>query len=112
MGKRPLRTCRLAFVVPVEPDQDAPQDDEGAGLVGRVALDEHVLAPVSGQAIGGEVHAGAAAVLFREVEINWRFVPAERGLHVLDEGPGHSPYCADVPFILSRAGRRAVPRLS
>ena len=29
MGNRPTRTCRLAFTVPVEPDQDAPQDDEG-----------------------------------------------------------------------------------
>ena len=29
MGKRPVRTCRLAFVVRVEPDQDAPQYDEG-----------------------------------------------------------------------------------
>ena len=29
MGKRLMRTCRLAFVVPVEPDQDTPQGDEG-----------------------------------------------------------------------------------
>ena len=29
MGSRPMRTCRLALAVPVEPDQDAPQDDEG-----------------------------------------------------------------------------------
>ena len=28
MGNRPMRTCRLAFAVPVEPDQDAPQDNE------------------------------------------------------------------------------------
>ena len=28
MGKRPMRTCRLTFVVPVEPAQGAPQDDE------------------------------------------------------------------------------------
>ena len=29
MGKRPMRTCRLAFTVLVEPDQDAPQDEGG-----------------------------------------------------------------------------------
>ena len=29
MGNRPMRTCRLPFAVPVEPDQDAPQDNEG-----------------------------------------------------------------------------------
>ena len=28
MGRRPMRTCRLAFVVPVEADPDAPRDDE------------------------------------------------------------------------------------
>ena len=34
MGKRPMRTCRLAFVVPVEADPDAPQDD-GEGVEWR-----------------------------------------------------------------------------
>ena len=34
MGKRPMRTCRLAFVVPVEPDQGTPQDD-GEGVEWR-----------------------------------------------------------------------------
>ena len=29
MGKRPMRTCRLVFAVPVEPNADAPQDDGG-----------------------------------------------------------------------------------
>ena len=34
MGKRPMRTCRLAFAVPVEADPDAPQDD-GEGVEWR-----------------------------------------------------------------------------
>ena len=34
MGKRPMRTCRLVFVVPVEADPDAPQDD-GEGVEWR-----------------------------------------------------------------------------
>ena len=34
MGKRPMRTCRLAFVVPVEADADAPGDD-GEGVEWR-----------------------------------------------------------------------------
>ena len=29
MGKRPMRTCRLAFAVPVEPNAGAPQGDGG-----------------------------------------------------------------------------------
>ena len=29
MGKRPMRTCRLAFAVPVEPNAEASQDDDG-----------------------------------------------------------------------------------
>ena len=29
MGKRPMRTCRLAFAVPVEPNADASPDDDG-----------------------------------------------------------------------------------
>ena len=29
MGKRPMRTCRLAFAVPVEPNADALQGDGG-----------------------------------------------------------------------------------
>ena len=29
MGKRPMRTCRLAFAVAVEPNANAPQDDGG-----------------------------------------------------------------------------------
>ena len=29
MDNRPMRTCRLAFAVPVEPNQNAPQDNEG-----------------------------------------------------------------------------------
>ena len=36
MGERPMRTCRLAFVVPVEADSDAPQDD-GEGVEWRDA---------------------------------------------------------------------------
>ena len=34
MGKRPMRTCRLVFVVPVEAHPDAPQDD-GEGVEWR-----------------------------------------------------------------------------
>ena len=29
MGERPMRTCWLAFVVPVEADSEAPRDGEG-----------------------------------------------------------------------------------
>ena len=28
MCNRPMLTCRLAFAIPAEPDQDAPQDNE------------------------------------------------------------------------------------
>ena len=34
MGKRPMRTCRLAFAVPVESNVDAPGDD-GGGVAWR-----------------------------------------------------------------------------
>ena len=35
MGKRPMRTCRLAFAVPVEASADASPDDDDGGVEWR-----------------------------------------------------------------------------